>query len=265
MKNQVYFDNQQILHTVLNHIPAMIGYWDKDLINKFSNKNYEEWFGLSYKDIYGKHYREVLGEKLFAINLPYLQAALSGEPQLFERTITDISGTERYTQTSYIPDIVEGRVQGFFVLVTEITELKRSQQRISESEASLQAMFDNLPFLAWMKSMDGHFVYANKNWIHHADLNCLEDIYGKTDFDFWPKELAEHYRQIDQEVMQTRQQKTLVEKSLNIGKEHWVETWKMPVLNEHGQILGIVGLARDVTESRENRREAQTGCLHLRI
>lgn len=136
------------------------------------------------------------------------------------------------------------------LLETEITQLKHAQQRIGESEASLRAMYDNLPFLAWMKDSQSRFVHANKHWLQSAGIGNIEEILGKTDFDFWPEELAEHYRNIDREVMQTRQQKRLVEKSINQGAETWVETFKSPVIGDDGQILGTIGLARDITEER---------------
>jgi len=135
--------------------------------------------------------------------------------------------------------------------VKEITGLKRAEQRIRASEANLKAMYDNLPFLAWMKDVNGHYVYANKLWLNEVGFAALSEALGKTDFELWPKELAQHYRMIDQQVMQTRQQKRLVEQAINNGKEYFVETYKSPVIDEQGQILGVIGLARDVTEERE--------------
>jgi len=254
-KDAALIEGQQILNSVLNHTPAMIGYWNQDLTNKFGNKAYEEWFGVDPENMSGKHIRDILGEKLYVLNEPYFQAVLRGEPQLFERTIIDVSGRERYTLASYIPDISEEQVKGFFVLVTDITELKIAQLRISQSEASLRAMYDNLPFLAWMKDTKGVYVQANRHWIKSAALSCLADLQGKTDFDFWPKDLAEHYRTVDEEVMQTRQQKKLIEKSIDNGVEYWVETFKSPVVDEQGRILGTIGLARDITEERETEEK----------
>jgi len=243
-------ESRQILQTILDNMPAMIAYWHKDLTNKFANRAFQGWFGLSPDEMQGKHISQVLGEQLFTLNEPYIKAALNGQNQRFERAITDISGRQRYTQAAYIPDVVENEVQGFFVLVTEITDLKLAQQRISESEANLRAIYDNLPFLAWMKDVNGYFVNANSLWLESAGLKKVTECVGKTDFDFWPKELAEHYRAIDNEVMQTQKKRKLVEKSINSGVEYWVETFKSPVIDASGKIIGTTGLARDITEER---------------
>ena len=69
------------LRSMLDNIPAMIGYWDKHLHNRFSNKAYSVWFGISPEQLLGKHIRELLGEKIFQLNLPYIEAALRGQRQ----------------------------------------------------------------------------------------------------------------------------------------------------------------------------------------
>lgn len=238
------------LSAVLDHMPAMIGYWDRDLRNRFGNTAYEEWFGFTPSSMLGKHIREVIGDKLYGLNKPYLDAVLAGEPQFFERTIVDVSGRERYTQAAYLPDYADGRVNGFFVLVTDVTELKSAQKRISESAASLRAIYDNLPFLAWMKDRDGRYLQANKHWLQAVGINELQALDGITDYDIWPRELAEHYLAVDREVMQNRRQIQLTEPAFDAGRETWTETIKSPVIGENGEVLGTTGLARDITDQR---------------
>ncbi len=264
-KENALIESQHNLQSLLNNMPAMIGYWDKNLINKLGNKNYEEWFGLSTDQLYGKHIRDVIGEKLYALNTPNLQAVLRGEPQFFERIITDVSGKDRYTQATYLPDISDGEVKGFFVLVTDVTELKTAQQRIAESEASLRAIYDNLPFLAWMKDKQGKYIKANKHWLQTVNIANVEQLSGLTDFDIWPKALAEHYRSVDEEVMQTRQQICLTENALDGGRETWTETIKSPVISDKGEVLGTTGLARDITESRSAEEKLRKYSERLRL
>ena len=141
--------------------------------------------------------------------------------------------------------------------LADITELKNAQQRISESEASLKAMFDNLPFLAWMKDTESRLIHVNKHWLKNIGAASIESVIGKTDYDFWPQDLAEHYRDIDLEVMQTREKKKLIEKAINNGTEYWVETLKSPVVDDFGKVIGTVGLARDVTQERESQEQLQ--------
>ena len=125
----------------------MIGYWDKDLRNRFGNRAYLDWFGIKPHNIPGMHVREVLGDTLFSANLPYINAALKGEPQSFERThLKSAVHDTRHSQTYYVPDILNGEVLGFYVLVTDITKVKLGEyaaQEASRAKSNFLAMISH--------------------------------------------------------------------------------------------------------------------------
>jgi diguanylate cyclase (GGDEF)-like protein/PAS domain S-box-containing protein len=109
----------------------MIGYWDKNLLNRYCNKAYSSWFGVSPEQLLGKHIQELLGEKIFRLNLTYIEAALRGQPQEFERTIPTPDGSgQRYSLAEYIPDIIDGEVKGFFVQVSDISAIKQAESEL---------------------------------------------------------------------------------------------------------------------------------------
>jgi diguanylate cyclase (GGDEF)-like protein/PAS domain S-box-containing protein len=119
------------LRSMLDNMPAMIGYWDKNLLNRYCNKAYSSWFGVSPEHLLGKHIQELLGEKIFRLNFPFIQAALSGQPQAFQRTIPTPDGSgQRYSLAEYIPDIVNGEVKGFFVQVSDISAIKQAESEL---------------------------------------------------------------------------------------------------------------------------------------
>lgn len=112
------------LQALLDKLPAMVGYWDAEQRNGFGNQAYVDWFGVTSDWVLGRHLRELLGERMYALNLPYIEGALRGEPQHFQREIIDPNGVTRYTQAHYIPDVVGAQVRGFFALVVDITAQK---------------------------------------------------------------------------------------------------------------------------------------------
>jgi PAS domain S-box-containing protein len=128
--------NTDDLQAALDHLPAMVAYWDKDGLNRIANAAYIEWFGITPSQMHGMHIRDLLGPRIYQMNLPYIQGALAGEAQLFNRTLVDTHGRTRYTQASHIPHIVGDRVQGFFVLVTDISERVRAENALAESRAN---------------------------------------------------------------------------------------------------------------------------------
>lgn len=119
---------------LLDQLPALIAYWDKDLCNEVANAAYVEYFGRSPEQMRGMHISEVLGPQVYRSNEPYLRSALQGEEQHFHRTLVDTTGRVHHTQASYIPDIVDDRVQGIFVLVTDVTPRVDAQRELDEAQ-----------------------------------------------------------------------------------------------------------------------------------
>ena len=135
-------ERESFLNTLVNILPGMVGYWNKDLRCSFSNKHYLEWFGRTPEQMRNIRIQELLGEELYKRNEPYIHGALNGEPQHFERTLIKADGTSGYTWAHYIPDIQEGKVQGFYVLITDITEIKLAHTRLEEVNAELKSARD---------------------------------------------------------------------------------------------------------------------------
>ena len=119
--------SQQFVRSVTDAIPELIAYWDKELICRFANKGYQEWFDKKPEDS--------LGERLFELHKTEIQGALAGEPQQFERPITKTNGEQYHTLTNYIPDIhpETGEVLGFLVSVVDVSALKRAQNLLERT------------------------------------------------------------------------------------------------------------------------------------
>jgi PAS domain S-box-containing protein len=124
-----------LLHQIVDRVPSMLAYWDAEQRCRFANRAYERWFGISPETLIGKHISELLGP-LYKLNLPHIEGALRGEPQEFEREIQDpAGGPARHSKINYLPDVADGVVRGFFVLVSDISDIKRAQLALRESEA----------------------------------------------------------------------------------------------------------------------------------
>lgn len=125
-------DTAHHVRLLVDHVPSMLAYWDRDMRCRFANRAYETWFGVDPDSLIGTSIRDLLGPQLFALNEPYIRAALNGEEQVFERVVPGPNGTRRHSLATYIPDVVDGEVMGFIAHVTEVTKLK-------ETEASLRS------------------------------------------------------------------------------------------------------------------------------
>ena len=104
-------------------MPAMLAYWDTTMTCRYANRAYEAWFGIRGSSLVGRTIEDLLGPELFALNEPYVRAALRGESQVFERFVPNTTGG-RHALAHYIPDVVDGVVRGFTAHVTDVSRLK---------------------------------------------------------------------------------------------------------------------------------------------
>ena len=138
-------DEAAVLRRAVDMVPAMVGYWDTELRNRMGNAAYVSFFGLTPDQMRGRHIRDVIGEELYEQNLPYMQAALAGHPQHFDREIVDPQGNRRYTQASYLPDIDDtGQVLGFSVLVADVTPRVQAEQALAAEQLRVARLTNKL-------------------------------------------------------------------------------------------------------------------------
>jgi diguanylate cyclase (GGDEF)-like protein/PAS domain S-box-containing protein len=178
------------LQAIVDQLPAMVAYWNVDLRNRQANRAYIEWFGIAPEDMYDMHISELLGPEVFTKNLPYIEGALDGRPQLFNRTLIDAAGRERVTQASYIPDVVDGEVRGFVVLVTDISsrvEVERELERRAELYRALARDTPNGFVLVFDRDL--RFLVADGSALT-AFGYTRRDLEGRTIFEAAPARLA---------------------------------------------------------------------------
>lgn len=138
-------DLRDVLLEVLDHLDAMVAYWDLNRVCLFANNAYLDWLGIPKQQMIGITMSEMLGS-LYDVNLPYIEAAYAGERQVFERDIRAPDGRIRHGLATYIPHIVDGQVHGMFVHVVDVTPLKKLeyQLRSAKNEAERLATHDFL-------------------------------------------------------------------------------------------------------------------------
>lgn len=128
---------------------------------------------------------------------------------------------------------------------------RRAEDALRTTEAFFQALVESLPQRIIRKDTEGRFTFASRNFCTELG-HPLEDIRGRTDFDFFPEELAKKYHDDDQRVMRSRTSFEAVEEHLRAdGSKGFVQVVKTPLVDPRGTVVGVQGIFWDVTEQRQ--------------
>ena len=174
-------------------MPVLISYVDADQRFRFNNAAFEAWYGRAAESLTGDHLRQFYGDATYCELLPYVQAALSGRQVTFESTLQRLDGESVSTQFILVPQVgAGGAATGFYSLVTDISQIRRSQDALSDSEALYHSLVDQLPMCLLQKDLDGRFTFANSQFLELIGKSS-DEVIGRTDFDLFPEELARKY------------------------------------------------------------------------
>ncbi len=144
----------------------------------------------------------------------------------------------------------EGKLLCYEGTVEDITQRRQMEQELRNSESLYHSLVETMPQNVFRKDLLGRFTFDNQQYCRHYHSR-LEDILGKTDFDFFPKDLAEQYQRDDQRVMQTGQTYEITEEHCPLGQQKTiVRVVKTPLYGADGNIIGLQGIFWDITEQQ---------------
>ncbi len=135
--NHALVESERFIHTVADHQPDMLLYWDRALRCRFANRASRQWYGLSEQQMQGLSVAELLGPELAAEYSEHFAAALAGQVQQFQRIYSNPAGQSMHGRVSYVPDRLGTEVRGFLVLVSDITEIKQAEWQLQQANAEL--------------------------------------------------------------------------------------------------------------------------------
>ncbi len=251
---------RRTLRTVLDAVPSMIGYWDEQLINRVANHAYSKWFSISPETMPGMRMQDILGEDLFQANRPYIEGALRGEPQTFERDIKGSDGKVRHSLAHYLPDIEDEVVRGFYVIVHDVSELVESRVRLGEALRDNQLLLDtiiNSQLLYSAADADGQITDVNEKF-------CVAHGYARDEILGQPHRIlnsgthtASFWNEMWQVVKAGKSWHGEICNFSRSGEKKWFNTVIAPMLGADGSGTRYIALRIDITDRKRADAELQ--------
>ncbi len=191
--------------------------------------------------------------------LQHLSRVMAGEtPPPLEHRIVHKNGQTRWVRSTVVPGRDEqGRLVSYDGLVSDITERKKAEEKLVNSEAFYHSLVEHLPQNMFRKDVFERFTFANQRFCQLLGKS-LEEIIGKTDWDFYPPELAAKYQKDDREVIRTGISFETVEENVAPnGETIYVQVVKTPIRDANGHILGTQCIFWDITERKRFEEQLQ--------
>jgi PAS domain S-box-containing protein len=245
--------SEEQLRLLTDSLPALISYVDAQQCFRFNNKSYEMWFGYSRSEAYGKHVKDIIGEAVYKTIRPHVEEALSGKQVTFECSIPYKNTEQREVQYTYVPDIENGQVKGFFALIQDTSERKRHEKILQKTLRSLG---------------DAQRIAHIGNWdwdIESNELNWSDEIYRI--FGLTPQRFGATYEAFlasvhpdDRDFVQQGVNEALYKgNTYSIdhriirpdGTERVVHEQAEVVFNADGKPSRMIGTVQDVTEAKQ--------------
>ncbi len=139
----------------------------------------------------------------------------------------------------------------------DITERKQSEIALQESKSLLQTVIDHVPARIFWKDRELNYLGCNPAFAQDAGKESPVEIIGKDDYQMGWSSNADQYRADDQKVINTDMPKINFEEPQirPDGQQIWLRTSKVPLKNQNDEIIGVLGLYEDITESKKNEEE----------
>lgn len=134
-------ETDHILQLVLDNMPARISYWDLNYCNRFANKSFRAWYGMTDAALTGRHLRDVVGEMFYERAVAPFAEVQTGKTVTIESTFVDAAGQRHDSDMRIAPDLQDGAVRGIFVFALDVTARRAAERDlVSQQAATAQAL-----------------------------------------------------------------------------------------------------------------------------
>ncbi|MEK7394702.1 MAG: PAS domain S-box protein, partial [Fibrobacterota bacterium] len=246
-----------LISSLLDSVPDLIFFKDIDGVYLGCNPPFAEIVGKTIDEIVGSTDYDLFDKDVADIFRDYDRRMLKElEPRHNEEWITYPDGRRKLLDTMKTPYRgPDGKLIGILGISRDITRRKEAEEFQKRQSAYLTTIIENQPGLVWLKDQDGRFLSVNQAFASACGKASPAEVVGLTDFDIWPEELARKYRADDIDVMTSGKSKNVEEIIADQHGGTWAETFKSPVRDDNGTVVGTTGYARDITERKRSEAD----------
>ncbi len=247
-------EHHGLLNTLTENIPDAVYIKDREGRYLMMNSSTGRVLGMDPQDALGKDDLVLMGpETGNSVMEDDREVMRIQRARSFDTNIS-VLGRQRSFSSWKAPYLSsEGEVIGIMGISRDVTVSKRAEEALRRSEQMLKIVIDHFPGLVFWKDRELTYLGANQASARSSGFDGPEDLVGKNDYDLpWARSEADEYRADDRLVMDRGEPRLHIQESHqgHEGKVRWLDTSKIPLRDEDGNVFGILGVAIDITEKK---------------
>jgi diguanylate cyclase (GGDEF)-like protein/PAS domain S-box-containing protein len=249
------------LRQFAENIPGPIAVVDREFRYVFANKMFQRSRGMTLEKIVGRRVDDVLGEQGAAeFYAPYVERLRSGETCTHERLVAPPGEEPRWHLVQLAPIMVPGedgapRFNGYYIVSSDIHDIKMAQQRLAMQEAQLRLYTDNIPDSVCYLDRNRRFLFVNRKFAQLRGMTP-DDIIGKTTREVMGPELAEWIADRTQPVLDRGEMVTYErDEELPGGRKRYLHVKVVPNIAEHGVVVGMYVVSHDISDVKQAQEQ----------
>jgi len=152
-----------------------------------------------------------------------------------------------------------GKIIGTFGISRDITQTKKAEEQLATERKLLRTLIDNMPDRVYAKDLNSRFIVCNNSTVKRLGKTDESEVLGKTDMDLLPPELSEQYYNDERDIFRTGEPLINKEEAFltDSGSKKWTLVTKVPLHDPMGNIIGLAGIGRDITDQKRKELESQ--------
>ncbi|MCH8686565.1 PAS domain-containing protein [Pedomonas mirosovicensis] len=245
------------LRHLVDSLPFLIAYIDADLRYRYINATYERWFGQPREKIIGQTVEDLLGTPHFMARREQLEAALRGEYQRFTLITPTARGLTSDLELEYLPcRNAKGAVEGLYVLAIDVSDRKRAERALLNSEIRQHAITEATPDCIKLVSADGRLLHMNPAGLSMLEAPDLDSVRGTDILDAIAPEWREEWHRKHNRVIAGERLSWQFEILSLTGNRRFMETHAVPLQMPDGTVAHLA-VTRDISQQRQAEAKLQ--------